>query len=131
MVVNGYLKKINSTLQLRCRTTIMLKQKSCFSRSLKRNCFFLFCQGEIFSTDLTLICKTLLQLIVCFFMNALRVTTVAVKKLVCYVEVCLCFFKAFTFVNVLNATSSKQRKHITVVILVKPGSAFLRNKEIQ
>ena len=105
--------------------------KKLFFTFTEEKLLFLFCQGEIFSTDLTLICKTLLQLIVCFFMNALRVTTVAVKKLVCYVEVCLCFFKAFTFVNVLNATSSKQRKHITVVILVKPGSAFLRNKEIQ
>ena len=44
-------------------------------------------------------------------MNALRVTTVAGEKnLVRYVEASLCFFKAFTFVNVLNATSNVQRK---------------------
>ena len=124
---------------MRWRTTFMLKQKSRFSCSLKRNCYFLFVlHRRNFSTDLTLICKTLLQLerqvlnwsgILLWMRYAWQ--QLMWKKLGRYVEVSLCFFKALTFVNVLNETSNKQRKHRTVVILVKPGKIFLRNKEIQ
>ena len=45
-------------------------------------------------------------------------------------EFSVCFFKALTFVNVLNAASNEQRKHAIVFILVKPGSDFEKQRNI-